>query len=73
MMEFTLIGQPILYSTDGGRTWRYRKTDRYSQQIESINHYFQKARSYHQSTTKTIDLLAAMSGLFDASKQPMFI
>ena len=46
------------------------KTDRYSQQIESINHYFQKARSYHQSTTKTIDLeLAAMSGLFDASKQ----
>ena len=69
-----LISQPILYSTDGGQNLAISKTDRYSQQIESINHYFQKRDHIINQLQKTIDLeLAAMSGLFDASKCSMFM
>ena len=46
------------------------KTDRYTEQTDAINNYFQRAFAYHQSSEKAIDLeLSAMSGLFDESKQ----
>ena len=46
------------------------KTDRYSEQTDAIDTYFQKAYAYHQSSEKVMDLeLSAMSGLFDGSKQ----
>ena len=46
------------------------KTDRYTEQTDAIQTYFQKALAYHNSSEKGIDLeLSAMSGLFDGSKQ----
>ena len=46
------------------------KTERYNEQTDAINTYFQKALAYHQNSEKEMDLeLSAMSGLFDGSKQ----
>lgn len=46
------------------------KTERYNEQTDAIDSYFQKALAYSQSSAKEMDLeLSAMSGLFDGSKQ----